>query len=78
MASPLAVSDSLGVALGEGAGLVVFGSASAAEPASVLALGLGVGDATKFGSAGTGVSVGDGDELAFLVFLQNVAEYAEF
>jgi hypothetical protein len=37
-----------------------------------------VGDATKFGSAGTGVSVGDGDALAFLVFLQNVAEYAEF
>ena len=53
---------------------MVFGSVSVAAPASALALEVGFGDATKFGLAGTGVKVVDGDELDFLVFLQNVSE----
>ena len=40
-----------------------------AAPASALALEVGFGDATKFGLAGTGVKVVDGDPLAFLVFM---------
>ena len=45
-----------------------------AAPASALALEVGFGDATKFGLAGTGVKVVDGDELDFFVFLQKVLE----
>ena len=60
--------------MGDGVGLAVFGSVSVAAPASALALEVGFGDATKFGLAGTGVKVVDGDELDFLVFLQKVSE----
>ena len=76
VASPLVVSDSLGVALTDGAGLAAFGAGSVDASTSPLGLapGVGVGDATKFGSAGTGVNVGDGDASAFLVFLQKVVE----